>query len=130
MKTLAQKLFIKPGFRVLGLNVPAEVEPLLHPLPDGATIEDDASGEFDAVVLFVRNAAELERFAPTALTAAPDDTLLWIAYPKKSSGIKTDINRDRGWEPVTNAGRCGVAQIAIDETWSALRFRPLERVGT
>lgn len=129
MKTLAQKFLVKPGHRVLGLNVPAEVAPLLDPLPDGATIVFDADGRYDVVLLFVRDTAELERLAPAALAAAPNDTLLWIAYPKQSSGIHTDINRDRGWEPVTIAGRRPVAQIAVDATWSALRFRPRERVG-
>jgi len=56
--------------------------------------------------------------------------LLWIAYPKQSSGIKTDVNRDILWQLSLQTGLRPVTQIAIDETWSALRFRPAERVGS
>jgi len=54
---------------------------------------------------------------------------LWISYPKRSSKVETDITRDVGWDVVYKAGLEGVTQIAIDDTWSALRFRPADRVG-
>ncbi len=53
----------------------------------------------------------------------------WAAYPKKTSGIDTDITRDHGWEALNAAGLRPVRQIAIDDTWSALRFRRPEHVG-
>lgn len=74
--------------------------------------------------------AELAQHRAIALQALKPGGLLWFAYPKKSSGLKTDITRDVGWDAVTQAGLKGVAQVAIDETWSALRFRPVEEVGT
>jgi hypothetical protein len=57
------------------------------------------------------------------------DGLLWVSYPKKSSKIATDISRDVAWEVMKEFGLQPVFQISIDETWSALRFRPTERVG-
>jgi hypothetical protein len=48
---------------------------------------------------------------------------LWIAYPKKTPGMKTDLSRDVGWEDVERASLSAVTQVAVDETWSALRFR-------
>ena len=55
--------------------------------------------------------------------------LLWLSYPKRSSKVETDLSRDVGWEVVADAGLRPVTQVSIDETWSALRFRPVERVG-
>jgi hypothetical protein len=82
----------------------------------------------DFVQLFVRDSAELAQHAPAALAAIKPDGVLWIAYPKQSAKVKTDITRDRGWEPVIAAGLRPVTQIAVDETWSALRWRPIELV--
>jgi hypothetical protein len=50
--------------------------------------------------------------------------LLWVAYPKGSSGVKTDVNRDRLWQALEPTGWRPVRQVALDETWSAMRFRP------
>ena len=80
-------------------------------------------GIYDAVQLFVQSKEELEEFGPQAVALLKPEAMLWIAYPKKSSGIKTNLNRDNGWEILFALGYSGVRQIAIDETWSALRFR-------
>lgn len=58
-----------------------------------------------------------------------EDALLWIAYPKKSGKIRSDISRDNGWELVFAAGYEPVTQVAIDDDWSALRFRKSEAIG-
>ncbi|BAU43406.1 DUF3052 family protein [Leptolyngbya sp. O-77] len=80
--------------------------------------------------LFVSSKADLKEHLAIAQQALKPGGLLWFAYPKKSSGVKTDITPDMGWDAVTQAGLKGVAQVAIDETWLALRFRPVEEVGT
>jgi len=98
----------------------------LGPLPAGVALVDGPPGTLDFVQLFVRDSAELMTHAPAALAAIKLAGVLWIAYPKQSAKVKTDITRDRGWEPVTAAGLRPVTQIAIDETWSALRWRPVE----
>jgi len=72
----------------------------------------------------VRQAKDLARKGPKAIAAVKDGGLLWIAYPKKSSGVSTDLTRDVGWKVIEDAGWGGVAQVAIDDTWSALRFKP------
>ena len=51
--------------------------------------------------------------------------LLWFSYPKKSSKVETDITRDVGWDALGSTGLRPVTQVAIDDTWSALRFRPV-----
>jgi hypothetical protein len=50
---------------------------------------------------------------------------LWTAYPKKTSGVETDLTRDVGWEPLHGLGLQAVANVAVDDVWSALRFRPV-----
>jgi hypothetical protein len=82
-----------------------------------------------AVLLFVNNLAEARALAPAAVAAVADakpEGVLWLAYPKGGSGVKTDVNRDKLWPVVQAAGWRPVRQIALDDVWSAMRFRPGE----
>lgn len=83
---------------------------------------------YDYVQLFVQSAEEVNLLAPMALQTVKENGKLWLCYPKKSSGVKTGINRDAGWDVVVNAGFGGVASVSIDETWSAIRFRPENKI--
>ena len=127
---LIKKLRIQPGQRLLILNAPEGYLSNLGQLPDGVEVNDVPDGVFDFVQVFVKSITELEKQASVAIKAVKYDGLVWICYPKQSSGIKTDINRDTGWSVVQKAGLRPVTQVAIDDTWSALRFRPVERVGS
>jgi len=122
-KPLVQRLVLKPGTVLFAPNVPAEVLPLLSPLPEGAQLVSTAPRKVDAALLFARDQAELKRVFARLEGKLSEDPLLWLCYPKGGSGVDTDLNRDRGWEPVDAAGLRGVAQIAVNEVWSALRFR-------
>lgn len=128
--SLAKKLQIKPDMRVGVINPPEGYPEALGELPPGVTLVTDAEpGSLDVMLLFVKSLAELEAEAPGALKLAKYDALAWIVYPKKTSKIKTDINRDNGWERMKAFGYAGVAMVALDDTWSAMRYRPAERVG-
>ena len=127
---LLKKLGVKPGHRLLVLNAPDGYLDQLTPLPEKAELATKGKGPFDVVQLFVKNKAQVDRDAAKAMQAVKPRGLLWIAYPKKSSKIETDISRDVGWETMKKADWEGVAIVAIDETWSALRFRPAADVGT
>lgn len=127
---LVKKLQIKPGQRMVILNPPPGYLEQLGPLPKGVELAEKPEGVFDFVQLFVHNVAELERLASSAIAAAKRDAILWISYPKRSARVQTDIARDVGWEVVNRAGLRPVSQVAIDETWSALRFRPTELVSS
>jgi hypothetical protein len=113
------KLQIKPGQRVAALagdgDVPSVAAPDANPPADPGTA--------DAVVAFARNQAELYSVAAPAIEAARQDRLAWIAYPKAGK-LGTDLNRDVLAALLTARGVQPVRQVAIDETWSALRFRP------
>jgi len=128
-KALAGKLRMQAGQRVLIMNAPQGYLAALEPLPEGLEVFDCADGRFDLVQLFVKSVLELEELGTVVLKAVTYDGLLWISYPKQSSKVDTDISRDTGWDVISQAGLRPVAQISIDETWSALRFRPAERIG-
>jgi hypothetical protein len=112
------KLQIKPGQTIAAVGMPAGVPSLADGVNPAAE-----PGTADAVVAFVRNRAELAAGADAAIAAARLDRLAWIAYPKAGK-LGTDLNRDILAALVAERGVRPVRQVAIDETWSALRFRP------
>ncbi len=125
---LAKKLRLLAGMTALVLNAPPGYRELLGDLPVGVTLHTEPGGQSDFVHLFVHNRAELERQWPVALAALRRDGVLWLSYPKRSSKTETDLTRDEGWAVVSQAGLRPVTQVAIDDVWSALRFRPIELV--
>jgi hypothetical protein len=127
---LAAKLQIPPGSRLLVVNAPEGYLDRLQPLPEGVELVEVEEGAVDAVHLFVRDSAELDRAAPATLRAVKPDGLVWISYPKRASGVETDLTRDVGWETVKGEGLRPVRQVSVDDTWSALRFRPADQVSS
>lgn len=118
---LPKKLGIRENFLVLPVNAPARFERKLEPLPAGARLTENAA-EANVVVLFAPSQAELARdFRPIAKTLA-HKCALWIAWPKKASGVKTDITENFVREFCLDAGWVDYKVCAIDETWSGLCF--------
>ncbi|HEX3272380.1 MAG TPA: hypothetical protein VHR15_17180 [Ktedonobacterales bacterium] len=125
--SLAQKLRILEGSRVALLNAPEGYARTLDPLPGGAevtAISADASEQYDVTLLFARDHAEVERLAPSAIAATRDGGVLWIAWPKGGAKAKGAITRDTLWPVMAALGWGPVSNVALDETWSALRLRP------
>ncbi len=129
LSALARKLRLQDARRALILNAPEGYLDALGALPEGVEIEHEPGGAFDFGHLFVKDRAELERFIDPLLAAVEYDGILWISYPKGGSGVATDLNRDKLWAALSDTGLRPVTQVAIDAVWSALRFRPAERVG-
>ena len=126
---LAAKLRLKPEMRALLLNAPPGFRSQLGALPAAIDEQPNLQTRYQFVQIFARDTAELQRLFTLVYEALEYDGLLWIAYPKRSSGQTLDLDRDHGWEVVDQAGLRPVTQVSIDEVWSALRFRPKERVG-
>lgn len=124
---LAKKLQIKPGKHWLLFNAPANYLTLLEPLPEGTTVSYEAKGSFDGVQLFVKNSAELIESLTVVISVLQPDSVFWVIYPKKSSGIKSDLEMMSSWDELGKYGYGGVAAAAINETWTALRFKPKEQ---
>ncbi len=93
-----------------------------------ASANEDKS---DFVLLFVNNAEEVDKWVPEVIPGLKEDAVFWIAYPKQSSKVKTDINRDILAAMVQdNTPYRPVSAAALDTTWSALRFREKTKVKT
>ena len=116
---VSAKLQIKPGQRVMTLSGDGDVPGIDPPGTEPAGSLEMA----DVVLAFVRGRADLTSIAAPAIEAARLDKLAWIAYPKAGK-LGTDLNRDILAAALAGQGVQPVRQVAIDETWSALRFRP------
>ncbi|MFD3450440.1 YdeI/OmpD-associated family protein [Microbacteriaceae bacterium 4G12] len=122
---LVKKLRMPVGEPILVLNAPTDYIDI-NALLEGTTVDSHPKQDKYAFVhLFVSSVAELKEWATVAIEAS--DAILWISYPKKSSKIKTDINRDEGWDTMIEAGLQGVSLISINNTWSAFLFRPIQQ---
>ena len=118
---LSTKLRILPGARALVVDAPADAA---FALPEGASLAASGRGPFDVVILYARDAKALAKGAPKAKAACKEGGVLWLAYPKLTSDRAGDLSRERTCEVVADLGLGPVGQIALDETWSALRFKP------
>ena len=120
---------MKAGQRAVIINPPVGYLERLDPLPEGVELVETPEGQCDFVQLFVKNMDDLQKFLPVAAQAVKHDALLWIAYPKGGAKAGTDLNRDILWDAVSQHNLSGVTLVSLNETWSAMRFRPSERVG-
>jgi hypothetical protein len=118
---LAKKLGIREGSRVAAISAPSGFEKSLK-VPAGTKLATSARGRQDVIIFFVKRKADLARRLPSFKRALEPDGGLWIAWPKKASGVATDLS----FEPVQELGLAsGLVDnkvCAIDDTWSGLRF--------
>ena len=79
---------------------------------------------YEFIIIFVKNVSEVERLAPNTIHNLKADGVLWLCYPKRTTKkYYSDIDRDHGWDILIDSGYYGIRLVAIDENWSALRFR-------
>jgi hypothetical protein len=121
---LARKLKLKPGSRAVVIRAPAGYLAELEPLPQGVKLGTWLASALDWLQLFVTSQSELARLLPKAAAALKPEALLWISFPKGSSGIQTDLSRDKGWEALEGTGLKWVTLVSVNSTWSAFCFRP------
>ncbi len=120
---LPRKLGIKPAHLVVVLGAPEGFEAALAPLPDGVTLRTSLAGQrlANVVILFVRRRADLERRLAAIRRRMARDAGLWVAWPKRASGVPTDMTEDVVREIALPAGLVDNKVCAIDDTWSGLR---------
>jgi hypothetical protein len=119
---LPRKLGIKDDACVAVLDAPDGFDRALAPLPPGVSLHDRARGRFDVVVAFCRRSADVaRRFAQLSRVLDPDGGL-WIAWPKRASGLETDVTEGVVRATGLAAGLVDNKVCAIDERWSGLRF--------
>lgn len=125
---LAKKLLVKAAQQWLFINAPqnfAEDFKLINGnLKTNVSVEED----FQGVLLFVKNSEELKAGLPEIMPVIKSETIFWISYPKKSSAIKSDLEMKGSWKALEDLSYRIVSSASVDKTWTALRFKPKEKV--
>ena len=121
-RSLADKLGIKPGTRIIALGAPPNYAKLLGPLPEGGSISTRIARPAGFVHQFVTQRSELERAFPSIDAALVDAGTVWISWPKKASGVATDLTENVIREVGLPLGLVDVKVCAVDEVWSGLKF--------
>lgn len=119
---LPRKLGIRAGYRVALLRAPADFVETLGELPADVTVRRQARPPLDVIVAFVRSRAELDRGLDAWHAALNPAGGLWIAWPKRTSGVETDLSEAAVRAAGLATGLVDNKVCAIDATWSGLRF--------
>jgi hypothetical protein len=121
-RTLVEKLGIKPGTRVVMLSAPPSYPASLGALPPGATLHSRLPTASDFIHGFVRTRDDLAADFPRLAHALTDEGTLWISWPKRASGLDTDLSENIVRELGLKEGLVDVKVCAVDEVWSGLKF--------
>ena len=127
-KSIPEKFHLKPGQILVVIDAPEGYDSLLGVLPHGCRLESEMRADATVVQIFVKDMAALRsrlEEVRTKLGAA----VLWVIYPKGSSGINTDLNRDIIWTYARTIGMDAVSNFSVDEVWSALRLKDRAHQG-
>ena len=117
---LVKKLGIKPDSRIQFIAAPGQFPALLGDLPEGARVQ--RTGTLDFAIVFVKKFSELTRQFAALRDRLDTNGMLWVAWPKRTSGIETDLNENVVREHGLQCGLVDVKVCAIDDTWSGLKF--------
>lgn len=129
MDPLLKKMTWKEGMNIQVWNCPNELLDMIQEWENNGLIDSAKKPQF--MLAFVQNEEEVNDYFFEMQALATDDEQLWLAYPKGSSKrYKAEINRDSGWKYLGEFNYEGVRQIAINEDWSALRFRKTKFIKT
>ena len=120
---LSKKMRITENSSLAVINPPPAYKRKLGPLPQGVKIREKLNKNEEFVHLFVKNKKELEKYFPKVRKVLSDGGLLWISYPKGSSGMQTDLTRDQGWETIANSNMQWLSLISFDDKWSAFLMK-------
>ena len=121
-RSLADKLGIKAGTRVVALQAPPTYQALLGTLPSGASLHSRLPASSGFIHRFARRRTELAADFPQLARALADDGTLWISWPKQASGVDTDLNENVIREIGLAQGLVDVKVCAVDDVWSGLKF--------
>jgi len=126
MKKLIEKLNYKGQERIAVINTDENFTVSLSKELIDVIIdkEIDPRYPYSFIIIFVKTISEIDSISPLALHNLMADGVLWFCYPKKTSkNFKSDITRDHGWKSLNDSGLHGIRMVAVNDDWSALRFR-------
>jgi hypothetical protein len=121
-RSVVQKLGIKPGFRIYVGGAPASYGDVIGPLPADVTIVPRLKAPLDMAHVFAKQAAALRKKLPACRDAISPDGMVWVSWPKKSSGVATDVTENMVRDTALSLGLVDVKVCAIDDTWSGLKL--------
>jgi hypothetical protein len=121
-RSLPDKLGIKPGFRIALVGAPKGYDAILVPLPPGVVRAKTVRGPLDLIQVFATSVGELARRFPTLKRALAIDGALWVSWPKRASGVVTDLGDGPVREIGLAHGLVDIKVCAVDEVWSGLEF--------
>jgi hypothetical protein len=101
----------------------------LQQLADAIETKDTSNDSCDFSLVFVENKSDLLLYFLESMECGKYDHLFWLAYPKKSGKIESDLSRDIIWRMIEEYGYRPVSMVSIDDTWNAMRVRPSSEVG-
>jgi hypothetical protein len=119
---LPKKLGLRENQRLALVNAPADFEKALGVLPQNAQIVKRLSNPLDLVMLFVDQEKQLTKQFSSIVSKLTPNGMIWVAWPKKSSGVPTDLTFDRVQRIGLDSGLVDVKICAVDEVWSGLKF--------
>lgn len=119
---LAKKLGFKEGFRVKTKNVPEEYVEWLEPLPAEVKISSGLRNQIDLWHLFTTKKSELESTLKSAIKQIKQDGMIWVSWPKKSSGVESEITEDTVRDVCLPMGLVDVKVCAVSDVWSGLKL--------
>jgi hypothetical protein len=131
MKEVLKKLNYKGYKRIAVINSEESLfKAISDELKDVITDREiDQRYAYDFMIIFVQTIKEVNDYSPAALHNLAADGVLWFCYPKKSSKMySSELERDRGWKTLNDLGFYGIRMIAVDENWSAMRFRNIKYI--
>jgi hypothetical protein len=128
LPTVFEKLNLKLQREIVVINAPASFEPELAALKDVVVLRDVKKAKaVHFAIAFATKQADVDALSKALAAKAEGDALIWFAYPKGASKkYQCEFNRDTGWDVLRSLGFDAVRAVAIDEDWSALRFRRVE----
>jgi len=119
---LVKKIGIKEGYSVAWVDAPATLKALIEPLPEKARLTRKVVADHDCVHWFTKSADSLEIELPKLKKKIKDSGMIWVSWPKKSSGVRTDITEDMIRECARRNGLVDVKVCAVDDVWSGLKL--------
>jgi hypothetical protein len=119
---LSRKLGLKAGFRIVVISPPDRYWDLVDPLPEGVMVAGPRAKRLDFAHVFIERSAELARTLPKLLSRIRPDGMIWVSWPKRTSGVPTDVTEDVIRALALPLGLVDTKVCAVDETWSALKL--------
>jgi hypothetical protein len=122
-KSIVEKMHLKQGMTFLLIDPPPGYVEQIGKLPDNVRMVNTEEKELDVVQLFVKRMAEFEVWIKRLKPFLKPGSIIWVTYPKGTSGVDTDLNRDIIWRKVKDLGMEAVANFSVDDVWSAMRLK-------